>query len=378
MEPDPSPQTRRSALGVRVIWGFLLLSTCLLGGEVAARLDDSLFHGVPFFANPSDDDLTTRDWFGRRGRSHGQFGKWKLNSLGFHGPEITVERTPGCARMVVMGASETFGYRESPGREFPRLLGEKLAARGCVEVVNAAVAGMTLGSMQRYWTYWVARLRPDVVLIYPSPLFYLEYTSGQQGAPLPVPSPAPPPPLSNSVPDAHVDHPFESRFISRLRGVAGAAAPRWLTMYRVQRQVRAKLAALPAIPEISAPPQAGLAAFRRDLNALVESIRSSGARVVLLTHAERAGWPIARRDLLDLWASRVFWPHAALPEFVEFDRAGNTIIRETAGQQTLQLIDAAAVLNGCFDCFGDLVHFNDKGAEIMASLIAEQTRIPGP
>jgi hypothetical protein len=131
------------------------------------------------------------------------------------------------------------------------------------------------------------------------------------------------------------------------------------------------------MPEIDSPPKAGLAAFRRDLNGMVDSVRSSGARVVLLTHAQRASWPIARRDLLDLWAARVFWPHAALPVLVEFDRAGNEVIAETARQQSLQLIDAAAALNGHFDCFGDLVHFNDKGAEVMADLIAEQVRIPG-
>jgi lysophospholipase L1-like esterase len=357
----------RNARAASVGWACVLLSVFLVGGELAARLDDSLFHGVPFFANPSDDDLTTRDWFGRRGRAHAQFGKWKLNNLGFRGPDITVERTPGCVRMVIMGASETLGYRESPGHEFPSLLADKLAARGCVEVVNAAVAGMTLGSMQQYWTYWVARLHPDVVLIYPSPLFYLEYS----------PAAAPPGRLPSGAPDAPVDRPFESRFISRLRGVAGAAAPRWLTMYRVQRQVRVKLAALPARPEINSPPQEGLAAFTRDLNELVASIRGTGARVVLITHAQRASWPIERRDLLDLWATRVFWPHASLPELIEFDRAGNAVTRETARQQQLQLIDAAAVLNGHFDCFGDLVHFNDKGAEIIASLIAEQTRIPG-
>jgi len=350
----------------------MTLAACLLGGEIAARLDDALFHGVPFFANPTDDDLTTLDWFGRRGRAHGQFGKWQLNSLGFRGAEITVARTPGCARIVVMGASETFGYRESPGHEFPNLLAQRLAGRGCVEVVNAAVVGMTLGSMQPYWTHWVARLHPDVVFIYPSPLFYLEYPAPQQAAAASFP------PASSSVPDAPLDHPFESRFINRLRAVAGAAVPQWLTMCRVKRQVRAKLAALPARAEIDSPPAEGLAAFRRDLDGLVETIRDSGARVVLLTHAERASWPIERRDLLDLWASKVFWPHAALPVLVEFDRAANVIIGETARREAVQLIDAAAALNGRFDYFGDLVHFNDRGAEIMADLIAAQARIPGP
>jgi hypothetical protein len=364
-----SAANRRSTRWATLCWAFLILFVCLLGGEVAARLDDALFNAVPFFANPSDDDLTTRDWFGRHGRPHGQFGKWKLNSLGFRGPEISLERTPGCARIVVMGASETFGYLESPGHEYPNLLAERLASRGCVEVVNAAVVGMGLGSMKPYWTHWVERLRPDVVLIYPSPEFYLGNAAAH------VPSP----PLQPFVPEAAVSHPFESRFINRLRAVVSAAIPQSINTYRKERQVRAKLAALPAgTPEINSPPPADLAAFERELNELVESIRGSGALVVLLTHAQRASWPIERRDLPDLWGARFWSPTAALPVFVEFERAANLIINETARQQRAQLIDAAGVLNGRFDCFGDLVHFNDKGAEIMAGLIAQEVRIPPP
>ena len=129
-------------------------------------------------------------------------------------------------------------------------------------------------------------------------------------------------------------------------------------------------------PEINSPPAEDLAAFRRDLNGLIETIGSSGARVVLLTHAERAQWPINRRDIPDLWAMRAFYPRSSLPELVEFDRVGNAIIRETAQQQQVQVIDTAAELNGRFDSFGDLVHFNDKGADTVASLIAQQTRLP--
>jgi hypothetical protein len=366
------PTNWRRALTLRVGWVFLLLAIFVSGGEVVTRLDDALFFGVPFFSNPSDDDLITRDWFGLRGRAHAQFGKWRLNSLGFRSPEITVERTPGCARIVVLGASETFGYLESPGHEYPNLLARKLSGRGCVDVVNAAVVGISLRSMQTYWTYWVARLRPDVVLIYPTPLHYLGKTAAHEvaGAPLPPPS------SLSSVPDAPVRHPFESRFLNRLRGYAGAAVPRWVNMYRLEHRVRTLLAAQPPAPEINSPPAEDLAAFRRDLNGLVETIRSSGARVVLLTHAERAEWPITRRDIPDLWAMRAFYPRSSLPELVEFDRVGNTIIKETGQQQRLQVIDAAAELNGRFDSFGDLVHFNDKGADTVASLIANQTHLP--
>jgi hypothetical protein len=43
----------------------------------------------------------------------------------------------------------------------------------------------------------------------------------------------------------------------------------------------------------------------------------------------------------------------------------------------VQLIDAAAALNGCFDCFADLNHFDDRGAQLMASLISQQLRVTG-
>lgn len=353
--------------------GALTLGACLIGGEVAARLDDALFHAVPFLSNPRYEDLITRDWFGRRGRAYAQFRNWKLNSLGFRGPEIALERTPRCARVVVMGASETFGFYESPGHEYPSLLARKLAARGCIEVVNTAVIGMMLAGMRPYWSHWVARLHPDVVIIYPSPLFYLASSE----APAPATGTKTATPAVEVAPDAPLNHPFESRFIARLRTVVGSVIPRWVAMYRNERDVRNELAAQPPEPEVRSPPPAALKGFGDDLRTLVESIRASGARVVLLTHAQRASLPIERRTLPDLWEARVWAPHAALPVFVEFDRAGNLIVRETARERSTQLIDAAAVLNGCFDCFADLNHFDDKGAELMANLITQQLQTEG-
>jgi hypothetical protein len=364
-------------LAVRLVWGLLALAACLCTAEVAARLDDSMFHSVPFFANPQYEDLIMRDSFGRRGRPHAQFRNWKLNSLGFRGPEIALDPRLGCTRVVVMGASETFGYYESPEHNYSSQLADKLATQGCVEIVNTAVIGMTLGSMRPYWTYWVSRLHPAVVLIYPSPLFYL--TASQASAPASRATPATPAVAAagNPAPDATPSHPFESRFIKRLRGVASSVIPRWVSMYRDEREVRAELAAHPAAPEVRSPPPRALVNFRDDLTGLIDLIRTSGARVILLTHAQRASLPIEPRVLPDLWEMRIWAPNTALPVFVEFDRAGNEIVREAARQKSVQLIDAAAVLNGCFDCFADLNHFDDRGAQLMASLISQQLRVVG-
>jgi hypothetical protein len=364
-------------LAVRLVWGLVALAACLCTAEVAARLDDSMFHSVPFFANPQYEDLIMRDSFGRRGRPHAQFRNWKLNSLGFRGPEIALDPRQGCTRVVVMGASETFGYYESPEHNYSSQLADKLATQGCVEIVNTAVIGMTLGSMRPYWTYWVSRLHPAVVLIYPSPLFYLTASQASAPATPAVAVPAPVAAAGNPAPDAMPVHPFESRFIKRLRGVASSVIPRWVSMYRDEREVRAELAAHPAAPEVRSPPPRALVNFRDDLTGLIDLIRTSGARVILLTHAQRASLPIEPRVLPDLWEMRIWAPNTALPVFVEFDRAGNEIVREAARQKSVQLIDAAAVLNGCFDCFADLNHFDDRGAQLMASLISQQLRVVG-
>ena len=79
----------------------------------------------------------------------------------------------------------------------------------------------------------------------------------------------------------------------------------------------------------------------------------------------------------DLWEERSWVPQADLPVFIQFDRAANEITLRTGAREGVQVIDAAAVLNGCWDCFGDLNHFIDKGSERMADLIAGQLVIPG-
>src|SRR5262245_65881480 len=80
-------------------------------------------------------------------------------------------------RVMVLGASETFGIYESDQKEFPAQVAGLLRAKGGspkVEVINAAIVGMTVRSMIPYWRNWASQFRPKIVVVYPSPLFYLE------------------------------------------------------------------------------------------------------------------------------------------------------------------------------------------------------------
>src|SRR3990172_2700849 len=91
------------------------LTTIALLFESFARLDDLIAYDAPFFKVYSYDTmLVDHDEFGGKGKSNGRYEKWVLNSHGFRGPEIQVEKPQGVIRIVTFGASETFGLYESP------------------------------------------------------------------------------------------------------------------------------------------------------------------------------------------------------------------------------------------------------------------------
>jgi len=88
-----------------------------------------------------------------------------INSLGFRGEEVTLEKGPGKFRILCLGDSFTFGSFVNDEDTFPRLLGETLLHRGMsVEVINGGVGGSTIID-QAYFLRKGLVLKPDVVLL---------------------------------------------------------------------------------------------------------------------------------------------------------------------------------------------------------------------
>src|SRR5262245_29854044 len=112
----------RSATLLRVL-SCSVVALCTI--ELCARIDDYLVYGAPMWGAYNIDRIYEFDSLGRRGKPYAQFRKWKLNSLGYRGPEPA----NGSVRIVVFGASETFGLYESPDHEYPRLLERELNDR---------------------------------------------------------------------------------------------------------------------------------------------------------------------------------------------------------------------------------------------------------
>ncbi len=132
----------------QLLYAFALAGVTLASAELAARVEDRIRDGTPLTSSPSSErDLKISDELGPRGRPSGRYKKWRLNEWGFRGPSIPQDPRPGEIRVLILGSSESFGLYESPGLEFPAQLASRLRDRGDYEVVNAAVAGMTLATM---------------------------------------------------------------------------------------------------------------------------------------------------------------------------------------------------------------------------------------
>jgi len=351
-----------SLLGDIGAWALVGV-TVLVSAEIWARFDDLVYERVPFFANPNERDLEIVDEQGVRGRPNGRFQKWKLNKFGFRGPEIGREAPAQCRRVMILGASETFGLYESPEKEFPAQLRRKLAGSVCVEVINASVVGMELASMRRYWEQWASQFRPDLVLIYPTPHFYLNESVTRRAVGQPGAIPA-------SRFTANVSEEFSSRFVLRLHNVFHY--PYLIQRWRNERRIASQVAGKDTSWFFREIPEDRLRMFGTELRMLIASIKRKGATPVLMAHAFRAALPLRGEDYRDLEAHRVFMPRAMPEVIAQFEFAANEEIRRISTEEGLALIDLSHAVDGCRQCFADLVHFTDFGAGIVADSIARQ------
>lgn len=355
----------------RSLWLGLLGVVGVGAAEVMARLDDAVRLGTPVLASPSYNDLTMQDSLGTRGRPFARYEKWKLNGEGFRSQEITLRPRRECVRVAVMGASETFGYAESPGKEYPAQLADSLNRTGCYEVMNTAIVGLPTTGQIQLWENWVSRFEPSVVVIYVSPAFYLSNEPPGFRAPKKVSSDSSGARHSNG--HAH----FEPRLLARLHD--HIHYPNFIQRRRVMKTIAQSLAGKGDGWVYTSIPDDRLALFRSHLDSLVESVRARGATPVLVTHAMRFGDPIDSEDQDVLRAWRQFTPRATEEVLIGFERKAAGVVREAARQQQVPLADVANVMTGHAKWFADFVHFTDDGAGVAAGSIArtvESIRVP--
>lgn len=160
-------------IAIRSTRVFVFSLFFLLTLEVATRIEQKIEYGAPLLSRYTYDSvLYTVDKYGILGKPNATFEKWHLNSLGFRGPEFDLEKLPGKPRIACIGASETFGLFEQAGNEWPRQLEHFLHEQGIeAEVINAALAGMSLQQRSIHLQNRLLQFKPDIVIL------MLEYTS---------------------------------------------------------------------------------------------------------------------------------------------------------------------------------------------------------
>jgi lysophospholipase L1-like esterase len=340
---------------VIVRW-FTLVAVFVIGAEATARIEDRLRSHVPFLSSPDRDaDLVLHDGRAIRGRPHGEFKRWHLNQFGFRGPDMPEMPQPNCIRVMTLGASETFGLYESEKHEYPAQLADVLRDRGCFEVVNASLYGLTLPAIHQNWNGWSSRFQPRVVTIYPTPAFYL----GERAPGRPSASAAP------------ASRPPWWRLRLRERATDVIEFPGFIQRWRVARALNAIESQHPDEWFFQSVPIERLTQFERDLDALVQDIKLTRASVVLMTHATRFRLPITDDQQTGLAAWRQIVPRPTPEVLLQFEAAAADATRRIATRHSVPVADLARHFEGRSQWFaGDGIHFNDEGAAVVADLVA--------
>jgi hypothetical protein len=341
--------------------------------EATCRVEDLIRYGTPLLSPyTSQTDLVLRDEFGARGRPGARFQKWVLNSIGTRGPEVSERKAPGTVRVVTAGASETFGLYESPGLEYPRQLEDSLTAAlaqlSCtggrrvdrVEVLNAALPGMSLPTVALDIKHRIARLAPDYIVYYPTPSQYLDE----------LPPGSIPPRGRDADPRADPRRALYPRALPRLRSQLKTILPdvveTWLRKREVARVLRERP---PGWRFTSNIPEDRIAQFERDLRTMVGAMRATGATPILATNSNAfVGPKRAPGDILIAWER--FTPRATGEVILAFDSAARVIVRRVARDSAVALADVERAVHTPTD-FADFLHFTDSGAARVAGTMAQ-------
>ena len=159
-----------SALGTAV---FLVLA------EFALRASDFRyppeFEPIAIWNRVEDRDLrlgrglhasATRQLWAPRPGAEVPWGKDEtINSAGYRGPLVGVEKRPGVLRIATLGDSSTFGHSVPYGSTYSAQLEGLLRARGVdCEVIDAGVIGFTLRQGLERYRVFVRQYRPNIVI----------------------------------------------------------------------------------------------------------------------------------------------------------------------------------------------------------------------
>lgn len=104
-----------------------------------------------------------------RGADDGAWHDVHINSHGFRVPDFEIEKATGTTRILTLGSSSTFGYRNNDEQTYPAQLQailDEQAGEGRFEVINFAVPHATTDNIVAMLLAEGLALSPDILTVY--------------------------------------------------------------------------------------------------------------------------------------------------------------------------------------------------------------------
>jgi len=299
-------------------------------------------------------------------RDFDYFGHIHIDREGFRGPEVSIGKAPATVRIMAIGSSTTFDPGvSSDASTWPARLQfwlSKLKADHPVEVINAGVPGYRVIDDAIRLETELFRYHPDLIVLY-------EGHNDLFGALRRGREP------SGTVTDTPDEVPVVTpwgHWLSRHSLLYGKLVAK-LAVLRFSASGRRALSRA-AGPSNEAMIDSGAQQFQRDLTTFLAVARSLGTRVVIpeLVHASGAGAANEREStLLRVWSYTVPFarPGTVLQGYLRY----NAVLHDVADRFGATWVPTSSfgLAGPAWYESGDPIHFNDRGAERMAELVAE-------
>ena len=170
--PRAGSARRKKSLGIRLAVSSAALVVALVGAEVGFRLFGEAV-GIDVELIENYERFVSKGGLLFEPRAHTVFTRrpntWSSNSMGFRGPEWTLEKEPGVTRIACLGGSTTEGGNpEGPEGRYPVQLEMQLQERtgAQFEVMNFGMSGWTTAESLILWFLTVQDYDPDLVIVH--------------------------------------------------------------------------------------------------------------------------------------------------------------------------------------------------------------------
>lgn len=296
----------------------------------------------------------------------------RINNHGFRGPDFEVEKEPGTTRVLILGASSTFGFHNRDDETYPHYLQEILDRNSSgkkFEVINFAIPHATSFNFVAMFLREGLALKPDIVTVY----------AGNNDAAIIIDE-GPVAALSRAVRSKLLIAEFAHFLVSS----QSLLAPELWSEEYAQRRARTFLENLDVLLEASREHGFQLIVLTQQARSLlVDGEDLSGTtyedeqRLVKVeiperrdrvAHEEVKNASFGTRDKVGFqrffanWdAVRVFWIHSYLMD----------ALKEWADQRGVPLVDIIEVLDERRDLVTCCVHLSPEGNQRIAAAIAD-------